>query len=97
MPALAIPKPFVSAPNLSGVVHYAHALDDVIWREQPDYHELQNTFLIRVYPDAFTAKLCAALQDFVTEYDEVLKRLGLTENRATADAWRLEQRKAEAA
>ena len=39
MPALAIPKPFVSAPNLSGVVHYAHALDDVIWREQPDYHE----------------------------------------------------------
>lgn len=60
-------------------------------------HIPHNTFLIRVYPDAFTEKLQSALIQFGAEYDDVLKRLGLTENRATADAWRAEQGKAEAA
>lgn len=61
-------------------------------------HVPKNTFLIRVYPDAFTEKLRAALVEFVQEFDDVLKVLDLSANRAIADQWRAENYgKAEAA
>lgn len=51
-------------------------------------HVPHNTFLIRVYPDAFTEKLRGVLAEFLDEYDKVLDRLGLTENRKAADEHR---------
>lgn len=42
-------------------------------------HVPNNTFLIRVYPDSFTEKVRAVLEEFQQEYADVLTTLGLTE------------------
>lgn len=52
------------------------------------YLKTGNTFMIRVYPEAFTLKVQAGLNDFCAEYDKVLKKLNLEQAKADADAWR---------
>lgn len=60
------------------------------------YLKTGNTFLIRVYPDSFTLKVAAALDEFCKEYADVLESLGLTQAKADADRWRAEYKESAA-